>query len=153
VRRPVDSSRVAVAVAVAALVAVPMIGKEGSAWANPRGDCRGGNICLYADRHFTGAKEDFDPDTTDGSGLKENQSSPCRVPKWPIWSVVNRSGPRGGTSSYRLHIFKTADCKLEVAKLRSSVAREDTKGGKSFNLECVERDGCGRRSVLVLPRR
>src|SRR5260370_29631486 len=139
------NARTGVVMVGAALAAVPLFGPVGSAWANPRGDCPLGKICLYSGRGFTGEKEQFEADPRGGNGLQESQFSSCTVVSQPIWSAVNRSGPRAATSSYRVHIYSTADCRHEVATLGPNAAREDTKGSPSFDLECVDHGGCGQR--------
>jgi len=133
-------TRVGVLMIGAALAAVPIIGPAGSAWANPRGGCPLGKICLYGERGFTGERDDLE--ARGGNGLQESQFSPCTVARRPVWSAVNRSGPRAATSSYRVHIFSTADCRHEVATLGPNVAREDTGGGPAFDLECLDHGGC-----------
>lgn len=112
----------------AALTAVP-------AWpaaANPRGGCPLGRICLYGDRGFTGNRQDLDG----------GQAGSCTPAATPVWSAVNRSGPRAGTAAYRLHLFRGSDCSQPAATVAPDASREDTAGSRSWTLECTGAAAC-----------
>ena len=101
--------------------------------ANPRGDCPLGRICLYEGRGFTGARRAVGGD-----------AGACTPTEPPVWSAVNRTGPRAGTGRYRLRLYRGPTCQDEAATVAPEAGREDTGGSRSFGVECLEPGGCGR---------
>jgi Peptidase inhibitor family I36 len=132
-----------------ALVAVSLAGSPRPASANPRGGCPLGRICLYSDRGYSGDRQEIDGAARGGAGLGEGQSGPCTAVPAPVWSAVNRSGPRAGTPRYRLRLFRGADCQQPAASVGPEAGREDTGGSGSFAVQCLERGGCGGGSTEV----
>jgi hypothetical protein len=133
----------------AGLVALTVLGWPAPAGADPKGGCPLGRICLYSGRGFTGRKLVIDPAARGGDGLGEGQAGPCSALDAPVWSAANRSGPRASMPRYRLVLFRTADCGDRAATVGPEVGRADTGGGRSFELQCIERGGCGRRAPLL----
>jgi hypothetical protein len=111
---------VAAAALLAGLVTAP------AARANPRGDCPLGRICLYDSPGFTGTQQAL------GGGTR-----PCTVAGTPVWSAVNRSGPRAGTARYRLRLYRDTTCQNQAATVAPEAGRENTGGSRSFVIEEV----------------
>lgn len=115
--------RAVVAVGVLALTLTAAVLPAG---ANPRGDCPLGRICLYDGRGFTGTRRALD-------GAVRS----CTRADGPVWSAVNRSGPRAGTARYRLRLYRDTTCQNQVATVAPEAGREDTGGSGAFTMEEV----------------
>jgi hypothetical protein len=131
-----------------AIAAAAVLGWPRPAQADPKGGCPLGRICLYSERGYTGEKLEIDPAADGGGTLREGEAAPCSTLDAPVWSATNRTGPRASTPRYRAVLFRTADCGGPAASVGPEAARADTGGSRSFRLECIERDGCGRRARL-----
>jgi hypothetical protein len=110
---------VTAAALVAGLVSAP------AARANPRGDCPLGRICLYDSPGFTGTRQALEG------------PRPCTAVETPVWSAVNRSGPRAGTARYRLRLYRDTTCQNQAATVAPEAGRENTGGSRSFVIEEV----------------
>ena len=115
--------RAVVAVGVLALTLTAAVLPAG---ANPRGDCPLGRICLYDGRGFTGTRRALD-----------GAVRPCTTAGGPVWSAVNRSGPRAGTARYRLRLYRDTTCQNQAATVTPEAGRENTGGSRSFVIEEV----------------
>jgi hypothetical protein len=132
----------------AGLIVLTVLVRPGPAGADPKGGCPLGRICLYSGRGFTGQRLEIDPATRGGEGLGEGQAGPCSALDLPVWSATNRSGPRASMPRYRLVLYRTAACGDRAATVGPEAARENTGGSRSYELECIERGGCGRSAPL-----
>ena len=117
---------------IAGLVAVLLGWPATPASANPKGGCPLGRICLYIGRGYTGERHDVGGD----------QAGPCTPLATPVWSAVNRSGPRAGTPAYLLRLFRDPGCTQPASTVAPEAARADTAGARSFVLECRPSAGC-----------
>ena len=108
------------------LVVALVAGPAGPASANPKGGCPLGKLCLYTGRGYTGDRQDVDP-----------QPGPCTAVATPVWSAVNRSGPRAGTARYRLRLYRDTVCRNQAATVAPEAGRENTGGSRSFVIEEV----------------
>ena len=111
------------AAVLTALVMALVAGPAGPASANPKGGCPLGKLCLYTGRGYTGDRQDVDP-----------QAGPCTAVATPVWSAVNRSGPRAGTAAYRLTLFRDAACTQPASTVAPEAARADTGGARAYEV-------------------